>query len=349
MALLMSGIRILAGCMLLTLLSTALAEPAPRNNAWNFSFVFENDLFADSDQNYTNGIQIGLISPDLSHYRDAKKLPRWLLPIVERLPFINERGIQRNVGFTLGQKIFTPEAIGRRDLVPTDRPYAGWLYVGAAFHNKNFRRLDTIELQIGFVSPPSLGEQAQNFVHDIRGLREANGWSNQLKTEPGIMVIYERKIRPGKPRHMTGWGYDSIVHYGAAVGNIHTYANMGFEVRVGWNIPIDFGTTLIRPGGEASAPVDSTDKSFVPSSGFSVHAFAGATGRLVLRDIFLDGSTFRDSHDVDKENFAGDLFVGFAVIFGRTKLSYAQIYRSDEFKRQLGGHEFGSVSLSFSF
>ncbi len=163
------------------------------------------------------------------------------------------------------------------------------------------------------------------------------------------MLIYERKLRTFEANHMRGWGYDTIIHFGATIGNIHTYANAGFEARIGWNIPTDFGTTLIRPGGEASSPVDSTDERFKLPGGFSVHAFAGATGRLVLRDIFLDGSTFANSHDVSKENLVGDLFVGFAVIVGAVKLSYAQIYRSDEFQQQLGGHEFGSMSLSFTF
>ncbi len=159
------GFALRAGalCGLAALLACAFtsvaAQSLPGNEAWNFSFLFENDLFAESDQNYTNGIQIGFISPDLSHYREADKLPRWLLPIVERLPFINEPGLQRNVGFSLGQKMFTPEAVERSDLILTDRPYAGWLYAGVAFHNKNLRRLDTMELQIGLMGPASLANR----------------------------------------------------------------------------------------------------------------------------------------------------------------------------------------------
>jgi lipid A 3-O-deacylase len=88
-----------------TLLALVLANSAQAtNDDWSFSFLLENDLFADSDQNYTNGIQLGAISPDLTEYRDSDKLPKWSLPLIQMLPFINEDGLQRNIGFSLGQK-----------------------------------------------------------------------------------------------------------------------------------------------------------------------------------------------------------------------------------------------------
>lgn len=80
-----------------------------------------------------------------------------------------------------------------------------------------------------------------------------------------------------------------------------------------------------------------------------MHAFAAATGRLVLRDIFLEGNTFRDSHSVDKEFLVGDFIVGVSLIFDSLKLSYAQVFRTKEFKGQDSGHHFGSVSISYTY
>jgi lipid A 3-O-deacylase len=45
-----------------------------------FSLYFENDLFADTDQGYTNGIKLSWISPDLAGYAESGKLPDWSLP-----------------------------------------------------------------------------------------------------------------------------------------------------------------------------------------------------------------------------------------------------------------------------
>ena len=77
-------------------------------NSQTFSFYFENDLFADTDQDYTNGIKLSWISPDLTGYAESGRLPDWSLPLIRRLPFINEPGLQRNVVLSIGQNMYTP-------------------------------------------------------------------------------------------------------------------------------------------------------------------------------------------------------------------------------------------------
>lgn len=320
-----------------------------RDNSWTFSAYFENDLFGDTDQNYTNGVKLTWNSPDLTHYRDDPNLPRWILPVVDRLPFINESGLQRNITFSIGQKIFTPEDIASEDLVENGRPYAGWLFAGLGFHNKNPSQLDSIELQIGVVGPAALGEQVQNEVHRLRNLDLARGWDNQLKNELGIAAVYERKWRVFEHGVGEGLGYDVITHAGASLGNVFTYANAGFEIRAGWNIPADFGTSLIRPGGDTNAPVKANDPRFNSQGGFGLHLFVLADGRAVARDIFLDGNTFLDSHSVDKEYFVLDAAAGISLVRNRFKLSYAQVFRSREFKSQKENHRFGSMSVSYSY
>ena len=225
------------------------AEPLkPPSDSSTFSILFENDLFGDTDQQYTNGVQIGWMSPDLTRFAQADRVPNWLLPVVAKLPWINEPDTQRNVGFSLGQKIFTPENTQRSKLVTDDRPYAGWLYGGLIFTSKIANRMDMFELQFGIIGPAAQAEEAHNFIHDLRDLEKAGGWSNQLDNEPGLALIYERKWRPLKSDNSTGFGYDVITHAGAAVGNVFTYANAGVETRIGWNLPGDFGTSYIRPG-----------------------------------------------------------------------------------------------------
>jgi hypothetical protein len=39
-----------------------------RSDGGVFSLYFENDLFADTDQQYTNGTKIGWVSPDLEAF-----------------------------------------------------------------------------------------------------------------------------------------------------------------------------------------------------------------------------------------------------------------------------------------
>jgi len=339
--------------LLLALLCSLLSvktQAAEKDTSWTFTVLFENDLFADTDRDYTNGVKLSWISPDLTRFRDSEKLPEWAKGIVRKLPYSQKEGLQRNIVFSVAQKMYTPEDTSNPDLIKTDRPYAGWLYGAAAFHNKDYRHLDTFELQAGFVGPLSFAEETQDFVHGIRGIDRARGWDNQLDNEPGIAIIYEHKDRVIPPVNLSGIGFDAITHYGAAVGNIYTYANAGAEIRFGWNLPTDFGTSLIRPGGDNNAPSDSKDPRYRQSEpGFSLHAFAAVSGRLVLRDIFLDGNTFTDSHDVDKKPLVGDVLLGISLIIDRFKLSYAQVFRSREFNEQSSGHNFGSISLSYTY
>jgi hypothetical protein len=339
------------GCLAAGLLSLPgpSAAQGDYDNSWTFSFHFENDLFADTDQNYTSGVKLSWVSPDLTRFRDNEKLPAWIYPYIEVLPFINEPDRERNVVISVGQSIFTPQDIERSDLITDDRPYAGWLYLGLGFHSKTESQLDTMEIQLGVVGELSLARQTQTLVHELRGFSTPKGWQHQLENEPGVNLVYERNWRIQIGGGERGLGLDVIPHMGAALGNIYTYANLGLELRTGWNLPQDFGTSTIRPGGDTNDPVAKSDPRRADDTGFGFHLFAFGDGRAVARDIFLDGNTFADSHSVDKETFVADLAFGAALIYGRFKLSYAKVFRTREFVGQPSSHRFGSITLSFTF
>lgn len=314
-----------------------------------FSFYFENDCFAHTDRYYTNGIKLSWISPDLTGYAESGTLPEWSLPFIRMLPFINEPGLQRNIGLSIGQNMYTPRDISHKDLIEDDRPYAGWGYFGIAFHSKNNYRLDSMEIQLGMVGPASYTEQTQKFMHRLVGDQRPEGWDNQIKNEPGIAIVYERKWRLFKTGVVGGPGFDIIPHLGGVLGNVHTYANVGMEVRLGWNIPMDFGTSIIRPAGDTNAQVCVQDARCSGDHGWGLNLFASIDGRTVLRDIFLDGNTFRESHSVDKNYFVADLAVGISLIIQRFKISYAMVLRTKEFKGQEDDQSFGSITLSCSW
>jgi len=322
-------------------------ETSRRDCSWTALVMFENDLFSGEDEQYTSGVKFGWISPDLTRYRDSENLPTWLLPVVRRLPLINEPGIERNVEFYFGQKIFTPEDTQTRTLVEDDRPYAGWLYAGVGLHNKNEYVLDAFHLQFGVTGKPSLAERTQNFIHKVRNLRTIKGWDNQLGFEPGFVAYYERKWRALRGQTAQGFGYDLIGHAGAAAGNVYVYGVGGAEFRLGLNIPRDFGVSLIRPGGDSNAPA--LPNGAGGTDAFGLYAFTALSGRVVGRDLFLDGNTFEDSHSIEKKHVVGDLILGLALRYQGVKISYAQVFRSREFKAQRDPHQFGSISVSYTF
>ncbi|HBK47142.1 MAG TPA: DUF2219 domain-containing protein [Xanthomonadaceae bacterium] len=341
------------------LLLTALAGHAPIGRAAEqcqesrlsqtppaVNFRVDNDLFGgkDQDQGYTNGAVLTLVSPNLADYTDDPCLPRlarWVNRHLERLH--PGEFDQQNMVFSLGQGIYTPTDFTRRDVIPDDRPYAGILMASFGYNARNDDHLRTTQLQIGVVGPWSFAEEAQDAIHDLLGDEKFQGWGNQLHNEPLLNLVHERMRRwPGDASvNADGWGWDFISHWGGALGNRATHLNVGGEVRFGWKLPDDFGSTPTRPAGENTAP-----SLHGRPSGWSAHLFLTTDGRWVVRDITLDGNTFRNSHSVDKRPFVADIGYGLAVMRGKWKFAIARYHRTREFDAQKDLPVYGSFTIS---
>jgi len=330
----------------------SLAGDREARRSDTLTLYLENDVFAfdNEDRYYTHGTKLSWISRDLSSYRDLVRAPSWLHRLIERMPFVNDPGDQRTVSVSLGQNIYTPEDKERSDVILDDRPYAGIIYLGLGLHSKNERQMDTLEFDLGIVGRHSYAEDCQQEIHKWIDSGYPKGWSHQLHDEPVLNVYFERKWRALQTGNSGGLGFDGIPHMGIAVGNAYTGINMGGQVRFGWNIPNDFGTYLIRPGSDSSAPVNDSDpRFFSPFHRFGIHLFFAVDGNAVARNIFLDGNTFRDSHSVDKKPFVVDLIGGIGMIIHRFKITYSYVYRTKEFETQKEEQQFGAISISFTF
>ena len=312
------------------------------------SFVTENDkYFAGTDRHYTNGLKLSFLGETR-----LDESPALVQKIAEYVPTLNSQTAKEQtykVGVSLGQNIYTPTNTDTTAPLPHDRPYAGWLYGALTFQaqSDDARLLRVVELTLGIIGPSALGRQAQNDVHSILGLAHANGWANQLHNEPGLILSWERRYRVGKIQLLLpGLESDLIGRGGVSLGNIRTNAATGFSVRLGWRLPGDFGSDLIRPAGG----------SLVSDHRFSVYFFGNSEVRAVVRDIFLDGNSWRDSLSVDKRPIVADLNIGLVLrvpLAGpRLKglqFAYTQNYRTKEYYGQLQRDVFGSIGISFLF
>ncbi|SNR87722.1 hypothetical protein SAMN04488503_1668 [Humidesulfovibrio mexicanus] len=311
--------------------------------------IEENDFFAGTDEHYTNGIKLSWVSGDLLTYAQDERLPDFVLPYLQLLPFVNEAGQQYNVGLSLGQNMYTPGDTGVSTYQPDDRPYAGWTYFSLALHAKTPRQLDSFETTLGIVGPSARAGETQNNYHTMMGFKRAQGWEHQIHDEPGLMLSWQRTLRAARVDIGRDVAWDFLPRFGATAGNVLTQASLGFETRLGLNLPWDFGTSLITPGGGVSAPADPEDPRLRRDTAFGLHLFAGAEGRAVARNIFLDGNTWEHSPSVTKKNFVADLSAGIGLVLGVTKLTYTHVYRTEEYDGQKSPQMFGSVSLSVTF
>jgi hypothetical protein len=310
-----------------------------------FSIQIENDKINNTDRHYSNGFRMGWVSD-----RDSGG-PDWLRDTLEFLyPFAQMKGSR--IGFTLGHTVFTPNDTFTRTLIRDDRPYAGWMFVGASLHgealdqptfisNAPMDTMDTVELTLGIVGPHAYGEEIQNNFHDLIGVDRSYGWDNQLKDEPTINLMLERRWRPTP---LTLWGIeaDAVPSVGGSVGNVFIYGAAGTMLRVGQRLDVDYGPAHIQPS--LSGP-----EMMSKHSGLSWYLFAGTQGRAIARNMFLDGNTFRDSHSVDSKFLVADFQAGLAIAYGPARLSFAQIWRTKEFDGQDGHDEFGAINLSWHF
>jgi len=281
-------------------------------------FKWENDSwFTESDRFFTNGIGLGIVFEDGS-------FSNWFRDALTCLPFRGEPS-GTATEFSFRQDMFTPENFKNPNLIPNDRPYAGWLHFDIEHQIltidpiKRDDHLDTWKLEIGIVGPKSLAEDAQVQVHKLVNAPEPRGWDHQLKNEVGIIFGYHRNFRAFYDKDSIPYlESDFIGKYGVKLGNVETSAHIGGELRTGINLPRHFGSA-IRPTAERDAP-------------HSIYLTAGVDGRIVARNIFLDGITFRTSHDVDRNNIIAQFKLG--VVWepcDHARISILEMFATPEF------------------
>lgn len=311
------------------------AAPRPDERG-TYTVVSENDVFVNTDRNYTNGFRASYLSGTT---RSSDGPEGWIAKKIFGVP--ETAAIRRGIAF--GHSIFTPQDIIETDPLPDQHPYAAWLYGEYSAVIERKHEVDQVVLQLGIVGPSAQGELIQNEVHALIGSDEAAGWDNQIDDEPGFVLAYDKRLRALAKLGDDELGIDLTPNFGASVGNIHTNARAGLTLRFGENLRNDFGPPRVRPslGGAGY---------FNPIDEFSWYLFAGVEGRAVAHNIFLDGSLFDDdSPSVNKRPFVADFQGGAVIQYRNAQLAFTYVERTDEFDTQEERQAFGAISLSLKY
>jgi lipid A 3-O-deacylase len=324
------------------MLSVAILAAPSAAQGFSISAADENDAFGNKeDRYYTQGLRIAYaIAPTT---KSDGGLFDWFADNGVFLRHQEDRKLRRTYG--AGQHIYTPENLLALSPNPNDRPYAGWLYASAGAITYTDKELDSMELQVGVVGPSARAGEAQNWVHDQLKAARVLGWDHQLHDEAAINLNLERRWRPMADRKVNP-RFDLTPSFTAAVGTVETSIGGGATARFGHNFEGDFGPPRLRAGGSASELFD--------GRGWGWYVFAGAHGRLVARDIFLDGNTWLSSPSIDKRPLVGEASAG--VVFripvwrvGTLRVGYSYVARSEEFEGQNGHTEFGAWGGTLTF
>lgn len=328
--------RLLTGTLALAPLFGAGAQSVgPAEPGWSLSVRWENDTFGGTDRFYTDGISLALFRIE----------PGWFRSWSDRH---GRAADQVSVSFEAGQIMVTPADTRRAVPDPMDRPYAGLLYGAVSFHFQEGRAYHGLKLISGVVGPWSLAEDTQKWVHKRIGSGIPQGWGSQLHNEPILNLVYEHRR---KYRLWTGPGEGALELLPMAnlmLGNVLTQGQLGAQVRLGWRIPDDFGTTLMR-GMVHLPPAPRRSSNGKRTGGWGAYLFGGISGNLVARNITLDGNTWKDSPSVDKEWWVPAAEVGAVWESSRCQLAFAYVFWGREFESQQDFSEFGALTFRWRF
>lgn len=321
------------------------------------TFYLDNDLFAGTDRDYSNGVRLSWISDErplfnlLPARRQLEKLSgvhggkeafaRWSGFAPESF----EQGlIKLNYGLSLSQEMYTPEDFTATSQPPGERRYAGWLGLGFSVHASDEGALNSAELIFGTTGPRSLAEQGQNFIHELRGFEKFQGWDDQIPNEFTLDLAFTQKRRLRfVERPERALSVDGFSEWGARLGTYRTGVRAGGLVRAGFNLPADFSDPRISSTAYSHQFFTRATASV---SDWSVYGLFGANAGAVLFDATLDGPLFKNFDTGNhRETWVAEAYAGFGVRWRMLELSYVQTWRTKTYTEQDGTASFGSVAL----
>ncbi|GAA4946875.1 lipid A deacylase LpxR family protein [Halioxenophilus aromaticivorans] len=323
--------------VLLLATSTISMSALAQGNRW-LQLIWENDIIAQDDAGYTNGVAISWGRNGLASFDG--QLPNWLNELIDDTEFARDPNRRRAMGYVLAQQMFTPGDIQARELIDTDRPYVGLTLWGASLYSFAERSADHWELVLGVVGPWSGAKQGQKLVHRMTGSQQPRGWDNQIHNEPVFAVRGQRlwRIHDGV---VNGLQWDLVGSLGAAVGNLRSETGGLLVARLGSGL----ANTWAAVSSISSREVNSLGGPGL--TGWQLY-WSLAAG-YVANDITLNGNTFRDSHSVGIEHWRAGTSVGVLQNWGPIGLSFSYQLATDEFDTQTVNTRFGTLAFTYRY
>ena len=137
-----------------------------------FRFHYDNDFFAATDENYTQGYNFEFVSP-----------------VFEKNPlnaiFFTSEEFATIYGLSLEHIGFTPNRYELPEIQFGDRPFAAAIMLksfAVSIHPKKKLRWHS-SLSFGLIGPGAFGEEMQTGIHEWTGNKEPLGWRHQIEND----------------------------------------------------------------------------------------------------------------------------------------------------------------------
>ena len=339
--------------LLFTLLAhpgaTAAQTSVPPGRVSTLVAHTENDDWwpdTGTDKNYTNALRVTIDrNYDMWRLQRFGKLFAWIPKYADcaTVATTSDPSVRclSTSWHILGQQFYTPDDITIPTLIPFDRPYAGWLYMGGAWRSSTYNSLTETDFYLGVTGRASLSEPVQTFWHKLVGAAEPRGWSNQIGGRLGVVASHNRR-RAFEALTGSGLRWFELVPYaGGTVGNIIVDAQAGARLRLGYNLSRDWRQLGISP----RVSTRSARRARTDPPGFEFYLVLDSQARALPYNAFIDAAT---NHSLDRNLFVADGGIGIGVRVKRFGFSYRVAFVTPEYDEALT-HDYKALRFTFAF
>ncbi len=284
-----------------------------------FRLNYENDFFAATDEYYTQGIHLEMVSPAMHRF-----------PLSKLLVHLNSGNTRYGIG--IEHNGYTPSSIGSDTILHGDRPFAAALYLKTfqiSIDATHKRRLSSA-LSTGVVGGAAGAKEMQISIHRALNNVTPHGWANQIHDD--AIINYEVDFE----QQLIGLGksFSLLAEGMARLGTLSDKASVGVTLLMGY---------FDSPFGNEWATKNK----------FRIYAYEHPEFSFVGYDATLQGGLFNRSSpytigagDLNRVVFQNRF--GFVVVYQRFYLEYFQSVRSREFHEQKM-HTYGGIQIAFGF
>lgn len=282
-----------------------------------FRFHYDNDYFTKSDEYYSQGIGLELVTPVLKKFPVSKLLWQPLK-------------VEAQFGILLNSFGYTPTTISKDEILYGDRPFS------ASINLKTFSSQSdpvhhqqlTTAFTIGVIGPLALGKEMQTGIHRALNNKIPQGWQYQVQND--IVINYQLNYEKQLLAIPNTFSLNSTSEI--RIGTLNTKLNTGLSFMTGWF------------NNRYTSVSDSKRK-------FEIYVFGQGRVNLVGYDASLQGGFFNKNspYTISRHNISPVVFQadgGLIINFRSIYLSYTQSLLTREF---ITGktHRWGGVSIGF--
>lgn len=307
------------------LILSSLTSFSQRKYKKEFSFSNDNDLYISlsQDRYYTNGM--------FFTYRYLSNKT-------------NKKVEKKIYELQLGHKMYTPFKATVQTHGEHDRPFASYLYgnFGINYFLKNNNILKT-SLEIGVVGPASLGQELQDFIHDIYGFRKAIGWKYQIKN--AFALNFNTSFTTPLFKDKSNY-YDINWTNNASIGTVFTNMSSGFYGRIGLK-PLQKLVNSIAFNSNLN------DKNSKFNNEIESFIYIKPMVSYILYDATIQGSFLNTGSPITYSvmPFMFSTEIGIRFTANRFNLGYTIHYHTKKLKsiQVPSGNFYGSIQINYQF